>query len=121
MNKSVLALIAILYLLLQSCNTKETELVLLGTVHPPIENFTSDTLYNILLKIKPDLILYEVDSSFFTEAFQFNKTSSSNENIATLKYMVSVDSRVPYHKTARPEFASELHTTMTAKKKLEQL
>jgi len=85
-----------------SCTSEKTELVLLGTVHQPIENFTPDSLYNILVDLKPDLILFEVDSSFFTDNFEFNRTWDSNENIATIKYMESFDVEVrPYEFTGR--------------------
>jgi len=84
---------------------KQTELVLLGTVHQPIEQFNSDSLYNILVKINPDLILFEVDSSFFTEEFTFKSTWESNENIATVKYMNQFDVDVrPYEFTGRNEY-----------------
>lgn len=92
-------------LLFYNCSEKKTELVLLGTVHEPIQNFTPDSLYNILVKIKPDLILFEVDSSFFTDEFEFNRTWDSNENIATVKYMKNYEVDVrPYEFTGRNEY-----------------
>ena len=53
----------------------------------PVENFNPDSLYNILVNIKTNPILLEVDSSFSTSNFQFKKTWESNEDIATIKYM----------------------------------
>ncbi|NMH89967.1 TraB/GumN family protein [Flavivirga algicola] len=109
-------------LLFCSCTTKRTELVLLGTVHQPVENFTPDSLYNILVKIKPDLILFEVDSSFFTKDFDFKKTWESNENIATLKYMNSFDVDVrPYEFTGRNEYRIKIGSRPTDSKALELL
>ena len=102
--KKILPLLSYI-LLLFSCMNQKTELVLLGTVHQPIENFTPDSLYDILVKIKPDLILAEVDSSFFTEDFKFNRTWDSNENIATIKYMENFEVDVrPYEFTGRNEY-----------------
>lgn len=101
-------------LLLYSCTDTKTELILLGTVHQPVENFNSDSLYEILLKIKPDLILFEVDSSFFTNEFEFKKTWDSNENIATVKYMNNFDVDVrPYEFTGRNEYRIKIGSRPT--------
>jgi len=106
-------------LLFYSCTSKKTELVLLGTVHQPVENFTPDSLYNILVKIKPDLILFEVDSSFFTKEFKFIKTWESNENIATVKYMKNFDVDVrPYEFTGRNENRIKIGSRPTDSKAL---
>ena len=97
-------------------------MILLGTVHQPVQNFTPDSLYNILVKIKPDLILFEVDSSFFTKEFDFKKTWGSNENIATVKYMnnFNVDVR-PYEFTGRNEYRKRIGARPTDSKALELL
>ncbi|MEP2669320.1 MAG: hypothetical protein ABJH04_10020 [Cyclobacteriaceae bacterium] len=109
-------------LLICNCSGKKTELVLLGTVHQPIQNFTPDSLYNILLKIKPDLILFEVDSSFFTDDFEFNRTWDSNENIATIKYMENFDVDVrPYEFTGRNEYRIKIGSRPTDDKAIELL
>lgn len=109
-------------LLFYSCTSKKTELVLLGTVHQPIENFTPDSLYNILVKIQPDLILFEVDSSFFTEEFEFNTTWESNENIAVVKYMKNFDVDVrPYEFTGRNEYRIKIGSRPTDGKAIEML
>lgn len=102
--KKMFCVVVLIYCFL-SCTQKKTELVLLGTVHQPIQNFTPDSLYNILVKIDPDLILFEVDSSFFTEDFKFIRTWGSNENIATVKYMndFEVDVR-PYEFSGRNDY-----------------
>ncbi|MEP2773521.1 MAG: hypothetical protein ABJH05_15320 [Fulvivirga sp.] len=98
----------------ESSIKKQTELILLGTVHQPVEHFNSDSLYNILVKIKPDLILFEVDSSFFTEEFQFKSTWESNENLATVKYMNQFDVDVrPYEFTGRNEYRIKIGSRPT--------
>ncbi|WP_104734387.1 hypothetical protein [Hanstruepera ponticola] len=104
-------------LIFYNCTSKKTELVLLGTVHDPVQNFTPDSLYNILTRIKPDLILFEVDSSFFTNEFKFKKTWGSNENIATVKYMnnFKVDVR-PYEFTGRNEYRIKIGSRPTDSK-----
>lgn len=109
-------------LLFCSCTSKRTELVLLGTVHHPVQNFTPDSLYNILVKVKPDLILFEVDSSFFTKDFDFKKTWGSNENIATVKYMNNFDVDVrPYEFTGRNEYRIKIGSRPTDSKAFELL
>jgi len=50
-------------------------------------NFNSDTLYGILEQIKPDIILQEMDSSFFTRDFRYKYPSKENEQVATEKYL----------------------------------
>lgn len=108
--------------LFYSCTNKKTELVLLGTVHQPIQNFTPDSLYYILEKIKPDLILFEVDSSFFTEEFKFKTTWESNENIAVVKYMENFDVDVrPYEFTGRNEYRIKIGSRPTDGKAIELL
>ena len=117
-----IVLFTVICLLFSSCTDKRTELVLLGTVHQPIKNFTPDSLYNILVRIKPDLILVEVDSSFFTNEFKFNKTWDSNENIATVRYMenFNVDVR-PYEFTGRNEYRRKIGARPTDSQVLELL
>jgi len=103
--------------LFYSCTSKRTELVLLGTVHEPVQNFNADSLYNILIKIQPDLILFEVDSSFFTKEFEFKKTWDSNENIATIRYMNNFDVDVrPYEFTGRNEYRIKIGSRPTDSK-----
>jgi len=122
MKKNTLILVSSLFLIFQSCNSKKTELILLGTVHQPVENFNSDSLYNILLKIEPDLILFEVDSSLFTQDFKFNKTWNSNENTATVKYMnnYNVDVR-PYDFSGRNEYRIKIGARPTDDKTIKLL
>ena len=120
MEKAIIILV--IGLLFQSCDEKRTELVLLGTVHQSVENFTSDSLYNILVRIAPDLILFEVDSSFFNTDFKFLKTWNSNENISTIKYMSTHDVDVrPYDFTGRNEYRIKIGSRPTDGKALKLL
>jgi hypothetical protein len=43
-----------------------TSIVIVGTVHNSTKKFTGDSLLNIIKRINPDLILIELDSSFFS-------------------------------------------------------
>lgn len=110
-------LIFIAYIILASCNKKQTELILLGTVHQSVDNFTPDSLYYLLERIDPDLILFEVDSSFFTTDFRFKKTWNSNENISTIKFMKNYDVDVrPYEFTGRNEYRVKIGSRPTDSK-----
>ena len=51
----------------------KTEVYIIGTVHENTDAFNSDTLLNILIEIKPDMILVECDSSYMTRDFQLKE------------------------------------------------
>ncbi|MBG6129967.1 hypothetical protein IWQ47_001950 [Aquimarina sp. EL_43] len=85
MNKTILILLTLITIL--SCEKeKTTEIILIGTLHNPEPNFNSEILFDILEDIKPDLILLEGDSSFFTTDFRLKKALNSNETMASTKY-----------------------------------
>lgn len=120
MKKIIIILFVCLFL--QSCQKNKVELILLGTVHQPVENFNPDSLYTILTKIDPDLILFEVDSSFFTQDFKFKKNWNSNENIAAVKYMAAHDVKVrPYDFTGRNEYRIKIGSRPTDGKAFKML
>ena len=88
----------------------QTELCIVGTMHEERTYFNSDSIYNILLRIKPDVILIELDSSFFTNDFHFDLEKepdllSTNENIGAHKYQSKyiVDLR-PFDVSGRNEW-----------------
>lgn len=49
----------------------------------------ADSIYEVLLKFKPDIILVELDSSFFYDDFTFNTLFNGNEMIATTRYKMN--------------------------------
>ena len=119
MSIRIFLLVAGLCFAWPSYSQKQTELILLGTVHQAVENFTPDSLYNILVSIDPDLILFEVDSSFFTEKFRFKRTWDSNEHIATVNYMNTYDVAVrPYDFTGRNSYRIKIGSRPTDGKAL---
>ena len=65
----------------------QTSLYIVGTVHEPSKNFNSDSITNILTRLKPDLILLELDSSFFDKDFKFKIKSRTIENLGTKEYI----------------------------------
>ncbi|MFB9054135.1 hypothetical protein ACFFVB_13685 [Formosa undariae] len=85
MNKT--ALITLILITILSCNKEAaTEIIVIGTLHKPVPNFNSEILFNILEDEKPDFVLCELDSSFFTSDFKYKNSTTSNEGIASEKY-----------------------------------
>lgn len=77
--------------------TATTEVVVLGTVHFPTAAFTADSLYNALETLRPDVILFEIDSVRIDQVFQspplgqrlavaLGLQAESNEIMAVAKY-----------------------------------
>lgn len=86
--KSILTPIIVLLAIIYSFSQyKKTELVIIGNIHEAAPNYNADTLYTILEQIKPDIILHEIDSSFFTKDFKFKYPSKGNEQNASEKYL----------------------------------
>ena len=76
-----------------------TEAFVVGTVHNPTKQINIDTLYNTLERIKPDLILYEYDSTGFDSDMNlkgyfgyilpsFLAKYQTNEGAASKKYIM---------------------------------
>jgi|AGTN01.3.fsa_nt_gi hypothetical protein len=93
----------------------QTELCIVGTSHNESSYINSDSIHNILLKVKPDIILIELDSTFFTHNFDFDLNKypdllSTNENIGAEKYhsQHKVDLR-PFDMTGRNKYYKEIN------------
>lgn len=69
-------------------NPDTTRIIVMGTVHSSSDNFDSRKLADIIGTIKPDLILVELDSSFFTPEMTFKPETVkiSLENKAVTMY-----------------------------------
>ena len=68
-------------------SAQESEVIIIGNVHSPMPNYNSDTLFKILEKLNPDVILLEIDSAHFTTDNKFKYSSTENEQTATTKYI----------------------------------
>lgn len=88
---------------------QKNELIIIGNVHSPMENYNADSLYNILDKIKPEIILHEIDSTFFTSDFKFNSPSKGNEQTASTKYLEKYPSTLlrPFDFEGRDRYRKE--------------
>lgn len=71
-----------------SCNTspKEPAVLLVGTVHNATNKINADSIYKVLEQFRPDMILIELDSSFFYDDFTYKTLFDGNEVIATTRY-----------------------------------
>ncbi len=85
----------------------QTEVCLVGTKHNPCAYFNADSVYAILSRVQPDVVLMELDSSFFDNHFRFNLEQypdllSTNEIIGAHRYQQEqgVDLR-PFEITGR--------------------
>lgn len=74
------------WLLSASLSAQTTQIVVVGTVHQATINYNPDSISTILQRVKPDLILLELDSSFFTPTFQFKFRPTENETIGVASY-----------------------------------
>ena len=67
-------------------SAQKKEVIVIGNVHRPMDAYNADTLYKMLERVKPDIILHEMDSSFFTPDFSFKEPSKENEQNASQQY-----------------------------------
>jgi len=87
-----------------------TEIVLVGTVHSPTPKFQEETLVKILNRVKPDLILLELDPSFFdaSNALADKYQRISLESSAATTYVKSARVALrPYDIEGRNKFYQE--------------
>lgn len=81
---------AVSILLFFSCQNrikKNSEIIVLGTVHFPTKQVNADSIYDILEKVQPDIIVMEADSSVFNSDFTFKTTYDENEYNAVVEYL----------------------------------
>ena len=69
MTKNEKLLLVTISIFICSITFGQTKLYLIGGIHNGSPGYTSDTIYNILVKTQADIVLYEADSLFFNEDF----------------------------------------------------
>ncbi|MBA9076850.1 hypothetical protein [Rufibacter quisquiliarum] len=87
MKKFIAVVFALLAAVGSHAQRKQTEIVVIGNIHQAVPNYNADTLLQMMERIQPDLILHEVDSSFFTKDFRFKAPSKENEQNASVRYL----------------------------------
>ncbi len=65
----------------------QSQVTIIGNVHHPSAVYNADTLYFILDRLKPDIILLELDSVAFTKIFKQQHPTRENEPVAVLRYI----------------------------------
>ena len=93
-----------------SSTIDSTTIVIVGTVHAKTDKFTYQALYDILERIKPDLILCELDSSFFTPSMSIKPEfiRISLENMVVADYQNAYNTMIrPYDIEGRNKIYSE--------------
>jgi len=68
----------------------KTEIIVLGTVHSATEAYSGDTLFSILERLQPDVILQEVPISWSADKFLERAKEFKNptlETVALIKYL----------------------------------
>ena len=71
---------------------KKTEIIVIGTVHQPTKNYSTEDLANIFHKVKPNIILIEWPVNWFEgngieKLKKMSKDNPGLERSATLKYL----------------------------------
>ncbi len=85
--------------------SKLTEVIVVGTVHKETKAYTALDLLTILKTVHPDVILCELDSSFFTNDFKFRHLFGGLEESAVCEYMKTEQVILrPYDIEGRNEF-----------------
>ena len=112
-NRQLVLIIAILIQIVELIgqNNITSEICIIGETHSETEFYNAKVLDSLLTIIKPDLILVELDSSFFSTEFHYDTVAHPDlkESIsatAIIKY-VSMNSKTdvrPYDITGRNEF-----------------
>lgn len=78
-------------LLIFGCNVekeyKTKELIIVGTVHFPTKGINTDSIYQAIKKVDPEVILMERDSVSFDASFKRKKTYEENEDQAVSRYL----------------------------------
>ena len=88
------------------CLAQKSEVIVIGNVHTPMPSYNADSLYKIMEQIKPDIILHEIDGSYFTSDFRFKEPSKENEQNASEKYVAKYPATLlrPFEFEGRNEY-----------------
>jgi hypothetical protein len=122
--KTLILIILTLFLSFNNSRADSTEVIIIGTVHYETENFNTDSLYNIFVDLKPDLILMESDASYMTEDFLLRPgyEDIANETRAVTKYLLESKPLLrPYDIENRDHFLFNTNRRRTERNFFEEL
>lgn len=86
--KNFLTSLLVLFISLYNAqNSGKAEIYILGTVHEPSTILNPQMLFDIMEKIKPDVILQELDSEQMKDFYKESMSEHSNEVSATKLYL----------------------------------
>lgn len=122
--KTLIIILALLLLSFTDSRADSTEVIIIGTVHYETENFNTDSLYNIFIDLKPDVILMESDASYMTEDFLIRPgyEDIANETRAVTKYLQENKPLLrPYDIENRDHFLFNTHRRKTERSFFEEL
>lgn len=90
--------------------SSKQQVLLVGAVHEPTAEVNTDTIYKLLTRFKPDLILIELDSTFFNPDFTFKNLFDGNEITASVRYKMNFPkSQIrPIEFTGREEYRTSI-------------
>ncbi|RQO32157.1 hypothetical protein DBR32_00655 [Taibaiella sp. KBW10] len=87
MYKTTRLILLIIFGLFSKAFGQKSELIIIGNVHKPMAHYNADSLYAILEALKPDIILLEIDSSYFAGNRAFKHPGTENEQMATTQFL----------------------------------
>lgn len=86
-NLIILLLVFGFWSCLKSSKSTNQELFIIGTMHFPSDGINADSIFNVLKKLKPQVILMELDSSAFNKNFKLKINLDENEYNAVVNYL----------------------------------
>jgi hypothetical protein len=73
-----------------SCiNKSQSEVSILGSVHFSTDSLNADSIYQVLLGFKPDIILTEIDEDKMYQDFTYKNLYNENEIISIIRYKIN--------------------------------
>ena len=106
MIRDIILLICLGFLSSIGTAGQKTEIVIVGTVHSETPNYRIQDLVNILKRVKPDVILFEMPADMMTSSFEFKTIlKDSPEQQAVMEYVRQTGAKIrPYDIEGRNAF-----------------
>ena len=106
--KRILFFCSILLLGFSNLLRANSELIIIGSCHVPTKEYNSSVLTDILLKLEPDLVLIEYDSTYFDENWNLIKHYGGLDETVILQVQQKLNIPVrPFDIEGRSKFYKE--------------